>query len=52
MKKVRTSTETKKEPSLVRVLRKLQAWQNPLLQVVYLYLLMVDGYEHAVWRTL
>ena len=31
---MRTSTETKKEPSLVRVLRKLHAWPNPLNPLV------------------
>ena len=33
MKKVRTSTKTK-EPSYVRVLKKLHAWPNPLNPLV------------------
>ena len=31
---MRTSTKTKKEPSYVRVLQKLQAWPNPLNPLV------------------
>ena len=34
MKKVGTSTKTKKEPSLVRVLRKLHPWPNSLTPLV------------------